>query len=1261
MEDSMAELSPDFQTMPEEYQHLIRLVQERYKISVAPLQLLVGGWSGAIVYLVSVSSNETGGVQHCILKLDRKGKSTKSDEVARHHAVMEKSTPEFARTHIAQLVYDRVEFEDAIAILYRIAGQSLLKYRPLSYYERQNQLGTIFAQTNQVLLEEWNANLTFEQAVHPQQVLQRWLGFRLDHGGNIERFIQDSGVDPDIAGLLINGHVFPNPLLYARRPEPWAKVRSMDIATGFIHGDLNTNNILVKFSDDNHTLEGYYLIDFALFKDQLPLLYDQRYLEMSYFMHATSQISFAKSVNFLSLFAYDDVLDPRHVPIETAGIGAVIAGAGTAFATWVQESHPSLHDDLWGQYWLAGVAAGLSYCHKPGLSDEQRLTGLIYAAANLKRYSTTFNLPLPTNVELLYDENQSDTDSPGTLRTKKREVRHNLPSQPTLFIGRQSELTAVRRLLMRDSQDVRLVTLTGAGGTGKTRLALRAASELADLFSDGVYFVDLAPIREPEGVPAAIARTIGLRETSDRPPIDELKAQLQARTMLLLLDNFEQVTSAAPAIAQLLQHCAHVKILVTSREALHLRSEHIYPVPPLGIPSADLQQQTIEQLIQSEAVQLFIDRVRAVKPDFAVTDANAPAVAKICLRLDGLPLAIELAAARIRLFSPQALLERLGSRMNLLRGGARDLPARQQTLRDTIDWSYQLLDTDEQRLLGVLSMFSGCTLEAAEAVAAGINHPDGMRTDTLDGLASLVDKSLVRQVDQDTGEPRLVMLETIREYAAERLAQDVNLSASAHRAFATYFADFTQRQWEHLTGQGRENALREMGSEIENVRTAWRYWVEKKDLEQLTKFVNSLWLLYDARGWYHDTVSLTNDLLSLLASTPSTAERIQQEIMLQISLARALLATKGYTEEVERAYARALELCEGAGEVPQLFPILRGLASFHILRMEYEKSIQMGERIVALAEHLDDAEMKIEGQMILGYNLGFQDAQVGVAYLEKAVASYDLQRPRVALGLGPYPAVVGLTTSAIFLWTLGYPDRAHKRAADSIRLARQMNHPFSVTYALFHSGLLNIWLKNYREAKETADLLLEVADAHGFQIWRAVGSCLLGTTLVQSGAAEKGLALIDQGLRAYQNLRTPPVFWPMLLHLCASAYGAASQPKTGLQMLNEAMEIEVESSKSADTFASEFLSLQAALLLALSSDHASEAEALYEQAVLNAQEVHAPMLELRAAIGLSRLWHEQDDMVRARKVLSEAYSKITEGFTTPDLKQANALLTELSK
>ncbi|HKY55668.1 MAG TPA: hypothetical protein VJM08_15230, partial [Anaerolineales bacterium] len=506
----MPELT-SFQSLPEEYQQVVQLAQITHQITVVPLQILVGGWSGAIVYLVSVSWNETGRIEHCILKLDRKGKSAKSDEVTRHNVVVSKSTPEFARNHIAELVFDRVEQEGAIAMFYRIAGQSLLKYRPLSSYGRQSQLKTIFTQTNTILLSEWNRNATFAQAVHPQKVLEKWLGFRLDAGGHIEHFLQETyRVNPEVAGLLINGQVFPNPLIYARKPEPWGKARSLDIAIGLIHGDLNTNNILVMFSDNKEKLKGYYLIDFALFKDQMPLLYDQRYLEMSYLMQAMSQISFTKCINFLTLLAIADIPDPRKVPIETSGIGAVIASARGAFAVWVQDNHPSLHDDLWGQYWLAGVAAGLAYCHKTSQPDEQRLAGLIYAAANLKRYATTFNLLPPTNVELLYDENQTDVTSSSIPNVKK--LKHNLPAQPTPFIGRTAQIAALKELLLRS--DVRLVTLIGPGGTGKTRLSLKVAEEMFDQFPQGVFFIPLAEDNDAIQFVSRVAQHLEVREDS---------------------------------------------------------------------------------------------------------------------------------------------------------------------------------------------------------------------------------------------------------------------------------------------------------------------------------------------------------------------------------------------------------------------------------------------------------------------------------------------------------------------------------------------------------------------------------------------------------------------------------------------------------------------------------------------------------------------------------------------------------------------------
>ena len=464
-------------------------------------------------------------------------------------------------------------------------------------------------------------------------------------------------------------------------------------------------------------------------------------------------------------------------------------------------------------------------------------------------------------------------------------IPNNLPAQPTVFIGREAELGEIVKRLT--SADVRLLTLTGPGGIGKTRLSLQAAAELIERFEDGVYFVDLSPIRDPEAVPTAIARTLGLRETSDRPLLDELKELLRAKKMLLLLDNFEQVMAAANKVGDLLRDCPKLSLLVTSREALRVRGEHVYPVPPLAMPRLELKS-SIEQLTQYEAVRLFIERAQAVKPDFSVTNENAPAVAEICWRLDGLPLAIELAAARVRMFSPQALLDRLGSRLKMLRGGARDLPARQQTLRDAIDWSYEMLDRSEQRLFQVLSVFQGCTFEAVEATAAGIEDLVDSSMDIIDVLSSLLDKSLIRQVSLEREEPRLLMLETIREFATEKLDEDPELRAAARRAHATFYADFTERQWERLTSHNREVALVELVSDIENLRAAWHYWVEERDLEQLGKFVDSLWLLFDARGWYHSTIDLTTDMLTVLSFAPLTPERIQQEILLQTSLARAL-------------------------------------------------------------------------------------------------------------------------------------------------------------------------------------------------------------------------------------------------------------------------------------------------------------------------------------------------------------------------------------
>jgi predicted ATPase/class 3 adenylate cyclase len=337
----------------------------------------------------------------------------------------------------------------------------------------------------------------------------------------------------------------------------------------------------------------------------------------------------------------------------------------------------------------------------------------------------------------------------------------NLTVSPTALIGRDEEITRVLRLF---GAGTRLVTLTGPGGTGKTRLAHEIAAEMLEQYPDGVFFVDLAPIRARDYVVPAIASVLGVREIGGEPLQETLARYLAERRMLLVLDNCEQVLEAAEDVASLLAHCLHLVILATSREPLHLRVERVFPVSPLPLP--ELQRfPDLAALAQVPSVSLFVERAQAADPGFTLTEANASATAAICRRLDGLPLAIELAAARVRLLPPEALLTRLERSLPLLTSGARDAPARQRTLRDTITWSYDLLPSNDQALLRRLSVFvGGWTLEAAEAVT---NLDSSM--DVLEGLGSLVERSLVRRIDEAGGEPRFGLLETIREFGLERL------------------------------------------------------------------------------------------------------------------------------------------------------------------------------------------------------------------------------------------------------------------------------------------------------------------------------------------------------------------------------------------------------------------------------------------------------------------------------------------------------------
>jgi predicted ATPase/class 3 adenylate cyclase len=421
---------------------------------------------------------------------------------------------------------------------------------------------------------------------------------------------------------------------------------------------------------------------------------------------------------------------------------------------------------------------------------------------------------------------------------------NNLPIQPTLLLGREREVAEIADLLRRE--DVRLLTLTGTGGTGKTRLALQSAAELIDEFEDGVFFVALAPVSDPELVATTLAGALSVSESAGRALEEDLRDYLSDKELLLVLDNFEQVVDAAPLVGELLSGCPGLKVLVTSRISLRIYGEREYAVRPLELPDPG-HLPPLEELRQYEAIRLFTERAHASNTHFSLTKENASAVAEICARLDGLPLAIELAAARIKLLSPQAMRSRIGNPLQFLTGGARDLPERQRTLRDAIAWSYTLLDKSEQALFARLSVFSaGCALEAVEAV----HDAEGdLFIDVLESLSSLVDKSLLRQEQGVEGEPRFVMLETIREYARERLELSGN-AREIRRLHAEYFLALAEHGASEQQESEEATWLERLDLEHDNMRAALSWTLQSEEAELGMRLAGALWQFWDMRGYY---------------------------------------------------------------------------------------------------------------------------------------------------------------------------------------------------------------------------------------------------------------------------------------------------------------------------------------------------------------------------------------------------------------------------
>ena len=585
-----------------------------------------------------------------------------------------------------------------------------------------------------------------------------------------------------------------------------------------------------------------------------------------------------------------------------------------------------------GQIVVSGITASLA---RDRLPDRVTLR-------SLGRHQLR-DLPEPDEIlQLLHPD--LPTDFP-PLRTLSA-APHNLPVQLTSFVGRNQELNQLRQLLLDD--DVRLVTLTGAAGTGKTRLAMRVGEECLAEFPQGVFFVGLAPLKDPELIASTIGEAIGVREVAGQPFLRTIIDALQTQDVLLVLDNFEHLMEQSRQVIELLSRCASLKILVTSREVLHLAGERVFSLAPMDVPDAR-GSLTAENLQAFDAVQLFIERARAVKPNFALTPQNVPAIVEICSQLDGLPLAIELAAARVQLLPPDALVERLGltyqQRQSLLTSGGSDRPLRHQALSSAIDWSYSLLKPSEQRLFRRLAVFSGgFTLAAAEAMCA---TDEELRDQVLDGIASLIDKSLVRPAEEGGREARCRMLDTIRAYALMQL-QAAGEADTVHRLLAEQLVDLAEQAEPKLTGPEQVEWLDRLEREHANLRAALQ-WCESGDTALELRLAAALWRFWSTRGYLGEGLRWLES--AIRAAGNEQAPALGRALNGAANLARE----HGDYSRAEMLHQRSLSISRERNDRHGTAEGLNNLGLIALYQGQHEAAQQYCAEGLELFRHIDDA------------------------------------------------------------------------------------------------------------------------------------------------------------------------------------------------------------------------------------------------------------------------------------------------------------------
>ena len=822
---------------------------------------------------------------------------------------------------------------------------------------------------------------------------------------------------------------------------------------------------------------------------------------------------------------------------------------------------------------------------------------------------------------------------------------HNLPACLTPLIGRGEAILE----LIDDLSRHRLINIVGPAGIGKTSVALDVAEKSLQLYSHGIWLIDLSKIAEPSLVPTALASALGLQVRSN-DPVPDLVVGLKNKRMLLVLDNCEHVIDAAATLAsQILRGTRDLRILATSRETLNAEGEQVFRLAPLPSPPPSARLGAVDALAYP-AVQLFVERAAAATNQFDLTDEDAAAVGDICRKLDGIPLAIEFAAARTNAFGIRDLASHLDDRLQILSVSRRASSPRHQTIGTALDWSYQILGDDEQILFRRLAIFrGGFTLDAAFEVAIS---PGWTTYDVANGLESLVAKSLVA-ADVGSGSVRFRLLETTRAYALTKLSDGGEADTLAQR-HAVYYRDLLEAP---DAPSDKHTFAGTHAPEIDNIRAALKWAFsphgEKSIGVSLTTASSPLWmamsLLAECRNWVENALDHLDE-----------RERgTRQEMLLQKALASSLLFTKGWQSETHATWERTLEIAEMLGDTEYQLSAILALWGFHIRFPNYPKALAFAVQSADVAKESEDSGSVAMAAWMGGVTQHHMGQFAGARSNLQHALSTDSDASRLVwtARIAYDRRIDGLSVLGNVLWIQGFPAQALQTSAIAVAEARPLNYGLPLCVALGWTGITT-WLAgaDVSNCEVAAAELIERSEQHGFVSYHGLGQCLMGACRMRQGASTEARSLFSEGIRKLDTAAYK-VFHPIFLGAFALATAATGAAGEALGMLEE---FERKESHPNYWCLAELLRQKGEILTVQRSPDLVAAEGYFRRSLDLARMDGGLGWELRTAVSLGRLYRQNGRHKEAQALVRSAYNRFTEGFETSDLLDAKALLDDLA-